>query len=79
MKILSLYENIQREALERYDNFTNQVRERIEDNLADLGGGRKTTVTVYNAKVEVNNLLDVLDDITKEYLATSHGIGTYFS
>lgn len=79
MTVLSIYDNIQREALERYDNFTNQVRERIEDNLADLGGGRKNIVTVYNAKVEVNNLLDVLDEITKEYLATSHGIGTYFS
>ena len=78
MTIFSIYDNIQREALDRFDIFTNEVRDRIEDNLADLGRERRNTITIYNAKVEVNNLLDFLDDITKEYLEQSHGIESYF-
>ena len=76
MTVLSIYDNIQRETLERFDIFTNEVRDRIEDNLADLGRERRNTITIYNAKVEVNNLLDFLDDITKKYLTQSHGIGS---
>ena len=79
MTIHSIYDNIQREALEQFDDFTNKVRERIEDNLTDLSGGNKTILTIYNAKVELNNLLDLLKNITEEYLAQSHDIGTYFS
>ena len=79
MTVLSIYDNIQREALERFDNFTNDVRDRIEDNLADLGGERKNIITIYNAKVEVNNLLDFLNDITKDYLEQSHDIGSSIS
>lgn len=78
MAIFSIYDNIQQEAMERFDVFTNEVRERIEDNLADLGGGRKNRVSILNAKIEVKKLLDILKDITKEYLKQSHGIGTYF-
>ena len=79
MTVLSIYDNIQREALERFDYFTNEVRDRIEENLADLGGERKNIITIYNAKVEVNNLLDFLNDITKDYLEQSHGIGSFIS
>ncbi len=79
MTVLSIYDNIQREALERFDYFTNEVRDRIEDNLADLGGERKNIITIYNAKVEVNNLLDFLNDITKDYLEQSYDIGSFNS
>ena len=79
MTVLSIYDNIQREALERFDNFTNEVRDRIEDNLADLGGERKNIITIYNAKVEVNNLLDFMNDLTKDYLEQSHDIGSFIS
>ena len=61
------------------DTFTNDVRERIEDNLADLGGERKNIITIYNATVEINNLLEFLDDITKDYREQSHGIGSFIS
>ena len=79
MTVLSIYDNIQREALERFDNFTNEVRDRIEDNLADLGGERKNIITIYNAIVEVNNLKDFLNDLTKDYLEQSHDIGSFIS
>lgn len=79
MVVVEIYDNIQREALERFDIFSNQVRDRIEDNLADLGGGRKTIVANYNAKVEVNILMDLLSEITEEYLSQSRNVGTFFS
>lgn len=78
MVVVEIYDNIQREALERFDIFSNQVRDRIEDNLADLGGGRKTIVANYNAKVEVNILMDLLSEITEEYLQSRYD-GTFFS
>ena len=79
MTVLSIYDNIQQETLERFDNFTNEVRDRIEDNLADLGGERNKIITIYNATVETRNLLDFLDDITKDYREQSHGIGSFIS
>ena len=79
MVVNEIYDNIHREALERFDIFTNMVRERIEDNLADLGGGRKIIVTNYNAKVEVNILIDLISEITEEYLLDAHNVESYFS
>ena len=74
MAINGIYDNIQQRALDRFDNFTGLVRERIEENLADLGRTNQRMVTYYNAKVEVNNLLDLLDNITSDYLKESHRI-----
>lgn len=68
MVINAIYDNIKREALERFDEYTNIVRERIEDNLADLNGERKVIVNIYNAKVYVNRLIDMLENIKEEHL-----------
>ena len=74
MAINGIYDHIQQEALDSFDYFTNMVRERIEENLADLSGVNKVMATYYNAKVEVNNLLDILNKITKGYIEDSHSI-----
>ena len=74
MAINGIYDHIQQEALDSFDYFTNMIRERIEENLADLSGVNKVMATYYNAKVEVNNLLDILDKITKDYIEDSHSI-----
>ena len=66
--INAIYDNVQRKALERFDEYTNMVRERIEDNLADLNGERKVIVNIYNAKVYVNRLIDMLENIKEEHL-----------
>lgn len=79
MVINEIYDNIQQEALERFDVFTKQVRERIEDNLADLNRDGRRIITNYNAKVEVNILLDMLGDMTTDYLKCSHGVERCFS
>lgn len=71
MTVNGIYDSIQQEALERFDIFTGMVRERIEENLADLGRTNQRMVTYYNAKVEVNNLLDILDNITRDYTEKS--------
>lgn len=68
MVINLVYDNIQREALERFDRYTEFVRDRIEDNLADLNGERKVVGNIYNAKVYVKRLIDMLDDIKEEHL-----------
>lgn len=79
LAVCAIYDNIQREALERFDNFTNMVRGRIEDNLVDLSGYRKQIVDIYNAKVNVNNLLDFLDTITNKVLKESQDVGRVIS
>lgn len=78
MVVTEIYDNIQRKALECFDVFANDVRERIEDNLAELGGGRKIIAANYNAKVEVNNLMDLLSEITEEYLLQTHNVESLF-
>ncbi len=79
MVVSSIYDNIKREALERFDIFTEKVRDRIESNLSDLSEGRNTVVSIYNAKVEVNNLLVLLEKMTNDNRAESYDIGSYFS
>lgn len=79
MVVTEIYDNIQQEALERFDNFTKQVRDRIEENLEDLSGGNKIILTNYNAKVEVNILMDLISEITEEYLLDTHNVGSFFS
>ena len=74
MTINGIYDNIQQKALEKFDKFSGIVRERIEENLADLSRVNKVMVTYYNAKAEVNNLLDLLNNITKDYLEESHRV-----
>lgn len=79
MAVISIYDNINREALARFDKFTEKVREQIEDNLADLGGDRRIMITNVNAKIEVNKLLDLLDKMTEQYLRETHNVGANFS
>lgn len=79
MVINGIYDNIKKAQLERFDNYSEMVRERIQSNLEDLGGENKVILNVLNAKIVVNNLLDHLEIITTEYQQRSHDITTYFS
>lgn len=79
MVINAIYDDIQREALDRFDIYTGLVRERIESNLEDLQGTNKTVIAIYNAKVEVNNLLVLLEEIKESYSKQSHDVGSNFS
>lgn len=78
MAINCIYDNLQQESLDRFDFFTAEVRERIEDRLTDLDGSKKSLMYIYNAKVEVNNLIDLLDNLTGEYQRQVHVIGSNF-
>lgn len=79
MAINGIYDNIKKAQLDRFDDFARRVRSRIESNLEDLGGENKSIITILNAKMEVNNLLDFLDLITNDYLQKSHDITANFT
>lgn len=72
LTVNSIYDHIKDDFLCKFDDYMNKVRELIEDNLSDLGGNSKILVNSYNAKVEVNILQDLLDDMTKKHAALSH-------
>lgn len=76
--VRSVYDNLQREALNDLDQYTNWIRERIEANISELNGDLKKSVKKYNAKVEINNALDILDRIQEAITGSAYGVGASF-
>lgn len=79
MCVNAIYDNIRHEALDRYDDFMNKVRDRIEENLSDLTRDTRMSIDIYNAKVNVNNLIDLLDKLTGDYRQQTYDVGTLLS
>lgn len=74
-----IYDNIKFEALAKYDTYMNRVRDRIEDNIIELSGDGKKYIVEYNAKVEVNNALNLLEKISKDVAGGVYGVESAFS
>lgn len=74
MTVNNIYDDIVKNVLDDYDVCMQRIREKIEENLDDLGRDGKKIMNVYNAKVEVNNALDMLDRMYSEYLGGAYGI-----
>lgn len=74
MTVNKIYDDIIKNVLDDYDTCMQRIRVRIEGNLDDLGRDGKKIMNVYNAKVEVNNALEMLDRMSSEYLEGAYGI-----
>lgn len=79
LAIHSVYDNLKEKVLESYDADMEKVRDIMEDNLTSLSRDGKIIKSLYNAKVEVNNLLDLLDDISGRYAGDVYGLESAFS
>ncbi len=75
----AIYYNVESGILDSYDYCMEKIKERIEDNLAELDGNRKKTGILYNAKVGIDKALDLLDKITNEANRNAYGIESFIA
>ncbi len=69
-----IYDQVVKGVLDDYDEYMEKIRERIEGNLDDLGRDGKKITDTYNAKVEINNALQMLDRISMDYMEDAYGL-----
>ena len=79
LAVNSVYDDLKKKALDSYDTYMGKIRDRIEDNLTDLSGDGKKIIVEYNAKIEINNALNLLDNITRRHTEDVHGLESAFS
>lgn len=70
----NIYDNVRDDALEKYDNYMEKIRDRIEDNIIDINGVERNAVDLLNAKIEVNNILNQLNELLDKYRKDVYGL-----
>ena len=79
LTVNSVYDDLKEKALDSYDKYMGKIRDRIEDNLTDLSGDGKKIIVEYNAKIEINNALNLLDTITERNSEVMYGLESAIS
>ena len=79
LAVNGVYDNLKIDALKKYDTYMGRIRDRIEDNLTDLSGDGKKVIVEHNAKIEVNNALNLLDKISERHAGEVYGVESAFS
>lgn len=79
LAVNGVYDDLKIDALKKFDTYMERLRDRIEDNLTELGGGGKKVIVEYNAKVEINNALNLLDKISERHAGDVYGVESAFS
>lgn len=79
LAVKTIYDDLKKEALKKFDEYVSVIRDRIEENLTEISGDGKKVIAEYNAKVEVNNLLNILDEISKRHVGELNGLESFFS
>lgn len=78
LAVNGIYDGLKIDALKKFDTYMERIRDRIEDNLTELSGDGKKVIVEYNAKVEVNNALNLLDKISERYTGDVYGVESAF-
>lgn len=73
-----VYDDLKIDALKKFDTYMERIRDRIEDNLTELSGDGKKVIIEYNAQVEVNNALNLLDKISERHTGDVYGMESFF-
>ena len=79
LAVNGVYDDLKIDALRKFDIYMERIRDRIEDNLTELSGDGKKVIVEYNAKVEVNNALNLLDKISERHAGDVYGLESAFS
>lgn len=79
LAVNGVYDDLKIYALRRFDIYMEKIRDRIEDNLTELSGDGKKVIVEHNAKVEVNNALNLLDKISDRHTGDVYGVESAFS
>lgn len=72
--VVKIYDGFKGKVLGWYDSCMALICDRIEDNLAELGGDGRKIVDEYNAKIVLNKAMDYLEEILKEYREEKYGL-----
>lgn len=79
LAVNGVYDDLKIDALKKFYTYMEKLRDRIEDNLAELSGDGKKVIVEYNAKVEINNALNLLDKISERHAGDVYGVESAFS
>lgn len=79
LAVNGVYDDLKIDALRKFDIYMERIRDRIEDNLTELSGDGKKVIVEHNAKVEVNNALNLLDKISDRHTGDVYGLESAFS
>lgn len=79
LAVNGVYDDLKIDALKKFDTYMERLRDRIEDNLTELSGDGKKVIVEYNAKVEINNALNLLDKISERHAGDAYGVESAFS
>lgn len=79
LAVNGIYDDLKIDALRKFDIYMERIRDRIEDNLTELSGDGKKVIVEHNAKVEVNNALNLLDKISDRHTGDVYGVESAFS
>lgn len=79
LAVNGVYDDLKIDALRKFDIYMEIIRDRIEDNLTELSGDGKKVIVEYNAKVEINNALNLLDKISERHAGDVYGVESAFS
>ena len=79
LTINSIYDGINKKILDEYDNCMEKVKDRIETNLFELGSNSKIILNEYNAKIEVNNALELISNIKNKFEDKTYAFNSMFS
>lgn len=79
LAVNGVYDDLKIDALRKFDIYMERIRDRIEDNLTELSGDGKKVIVEYNAKVEINNALNLLDKISERHAEDVYGVESAFS
>ena len=77
--VSKVYENYTCEVMDRYDEYIEDIRERIEDRLSEHTAERRKAIIEYNTKVEIGNAFDLLRGISEKLAGEEYGVGATFS
>lgn len=78
LAVNGVYDDLKIDALKKFDTYMKRIRDRIEDNLTELSGDGKKVIIEYNAQVEVNNALNLLDKISERHTGDVYGMESFF-
>lgn len=70
----SIYNNLKMNILDKFDTYMAEIRNRIEDNITVLSGDGNKMLVEYNAKIVINNMLNLLKATQDKVRGDSCGI-----
>lgn len=72
--LISIYENLKKDILDRFDSYMAQIRDRIEDNITVLSGDGQKVLVEHNAKIVIYNMLNLLKEMQERVRDDRYGI-----